>query len=223
MRPTIHLRGRICKRRGGTARGARMQSPTCRAPRASPAMTIPSSPPKGCRPVLCDGRWAPCLYRPSAAPTTDVAVPVYWRATPTLFSPFFNKPVSSTMSTPLSSSPRCSRTYSLKSSLTSCASHLAGGVQQSLHALRISLAGGLGELPAVLALNPAEQTDEVASGALPRRRAAEAVAHPPMQFSKRLRPFADGRRPRLARPCRSLPRSTGRVAWIRVTDFSADI
>jgi hypothetical protein len=64
-----------------------------------------------------------------------------------------------------------------------------------LHALRISLADGLGQLPAVLALDPAEQTNEVASGALPGLRAAEAVAYPPMQFSKRLRPFADSRRP----------------------------
>jgi hypothetical protein len=38
-----------------------------------------------------------------------------------------------------------------------------GGVQQPLHALRIPLADGLGELPAVLALDPAEQTDEVAA------------------------------------------------------------
>jgi hypothetical protein len=37
----------------------------------------------------------------------------------------------------------------------------SSGVQQSLHALRISLSKGLGELPAVLALDPAEQTDEV--------------------------------------------------------------
>jgi hypothetical protein len=64
-----------------------------------------------------------------------------------------------------------------------------------LHALRISLANGLGELPAVLALDPAEQTDEVGAGALPGLRAAEAVAYPPMHFSKRPRPFADGRRP----------------------------
>src|SRR5215217_4599622 len=53
------------------------------------------------------------------------AVPVYWRATPTLFSPFFRKPVSSTMSTPLASSARCSSTYSRRSSRTSSASHLA--------------------------------------------------------------------------------------------------
>src|SRR5215216_3915297 len=53
------------------------------------------------------------------------AVPVYWRATPTDFSPFFRKPVSSTMSTPLSSSPRCSMTYSRRSSRTASASQRA--------------------------------------------------------------------------------------------------
>lgn len=31
----------------------------------------------------------------------SLAVPVYWRATPTRFSSFFRKPVSSTMSTPV--------------------------------------------------------------------------------------------------------------------------
>jgi len=34
----------------------------------------------------------------------------HWRATPQDFVPFFSKPVSSTMSTPLVSSPRCSMT-----------------------------------------------------------------------------------------------------------------
>ena len=50
------------------------------------------------------------------------AVPVYWRAIPTDFSLFFREPVSSTMSTPLSP-PRCSMTYSRRSSRT--ASHRA--------------------------------------------------------------------------------------------------
>ena len=38
------------------------------------------------------------------------AVPVYWRATPQDFFPFFRKPVSSTMRTPVASSPRCATT-----------------------------------------------------------------------------------------------------------------
>src|SRR5918995_1745347 len=50
------------------------------------------------------------------------AVPVYWRFTPTLFSPFFRKPVSSTIRTPLPPSPRCSTTYSRRSSRTASAS-----------------------------------------------------------------------------------------------------
>src|SRR5688572_29075173 len=70
-----------------------------------------------------------------------------------------------------------------------------GGVQQPLHALRIPLAYGLGELPTVLALDPTWQPEEVAAGALPGLRAAEAVTDSSMQFSERLRPFADGRRP----------------------------
>jgi hypothetical protein len=46
---------------------------------------------------------------------------------------FLRKALSWTMSTPLSWSPRCSTTYSLKSSRTSSASHLAE-FSQSLHA-----------------------------------------------------------------------------------------
>jgi hypothetical protein len=34
------------------------------------------------------------------------AAPVYWQATPTDYSPVLEKPISSAMSTPLSSSPR---------------------------------------------------------------------------------------------------------------------
>jgi len=65
-----------------------------------------------------------------------------------------------------------------------------------LDALRFSLADGLGELPAVLALDPAEQSKEVAAGALSGLLTAEeVVAYAPMQFSERLRPFADSRGP----------------------------
>jgi hypothetical protein len=64
-----------------------------------------------------------------------------------------------------------------------------------LDPLRIVLADGLGHLPAVLALDPPEQPEEVAAHTLPSLRAAEAMAYAPMKFSKRLRPLADGRRP----------------------------
>src|SRR5215208_8344122 len=70
-----------------------------------------------------------------------------------------------------------------------------GGVQQPLDPLRIVLAYGLSHLPAVLALDPPEQPEEVAAHSLPSLRAAEAMAYPPMKFSKRLRPLADSRRP----------------------------
>src|SRR5829696_3782832 len=52
------------------------------------------------------------------------AVPEYCLLTPTLLLPFLRKPVSSTTSTACSS-PRCSTTYSLRSSRTSSASHKA--------------------------------------------------------------------------------------------------
>ena len=42
--------------------------------------------------------------------TVSPAVPVYWRATPQDFFPFFKKPVSSTMRTPVAASPRWSTT-----------------------------------------------------------------------------------------------------------------
>jgi hypothetical protein len=69
-----------------------------------------------------------------------------------------------------------------------------GRVQQPLHALRIPLADGLGHLPAVLALDPTEQPEQVALRPLPGLRAAEAVAYWPVKLSKRLRPIADGGR-----------------------------
>src|SRR3712207_6262838 len=67
-------------------------------------------------------------WRASSAPSRCrdlIHRSVYWRATPTDFSPFFKKPVSSTMSTPLFSSPRCSTTYLLRSSRTASASQRA--------------------------------------------------------------------------------------------------
>jgi hypothetical protein len=70
-----------------------------------------------------------------------------------------------------------------------------GAVQQPLYPLRIVLADGLGQLPAVLALDLAEQPEEVALRSLPSLRSAEAVAYPAMQFSECLLPFADGGRP----------------------------
>jgi hypothetical protein len=54
---------------------------------------------------------------------------------------------------------------------------------------------GLGELPAVLTLDAAEQPEEVASGALPGLRAGEAMGYSPVQFSQRLRPSDDRHRP----------------------------
>src|SRR5215212_8544976 len=52
----------------------------------------------------------------------DPAVPLYWRATPTECSPFFRKPVSSTISTP-SAAPRCSMTWSRHRSRAASWSH----------------------------------------------------------------------------------------------------
>jgi hypothetical protein len=52
-----------------------------------------------------------------------------------------------------------------------------------LHALRISLADGLGYLPAVLALDAAEEPYEVALDSLPGFRAGEAVAYSLVQRS----------------------------------------
>jgi hypothetical protein len=67
-----------------------------------------------------------------------------------------------------------------------------GGVQQALDALWVPLADSLGHLPTVLALDVAEKPYEVALDTLPSLRASEAVAYPPMKFSQRLRPSADG-------------------------------
>ena len=77
------------------------------------------------------------------------------------------------MSTPVASSARCSTTYSLRSSRNFIGVPL-GRVQQALHSLRVPLADGLGHLPAVLALDPPEQPDEVAFDSFPGLRAGEA-------------------------------------------------
>jgi hypothetical protein len=69
-----------------------------------------------------------------------------------------------------------------------------GRVEQALYALRVTLADGLGYLPAVLALHAAEEPYEVALDPLPGLRASEAVAYPTMKFSQRPRPSADGGR-----------------------------
>ncbi len=70
-----------------------------------------------------------------------------------------------------------------------------GRVQEALHPLRVPLPDGLGELPAVLAFDPPEQTDEVAFGPIPGLRAGEAAAYSLVQFAQRLRPPGDRRRP----------------------------
>ncbi len=150
--------------------------------------------------------------------TVSPAVPVYWRATPTLFSPFLREPVSSTMSTPLASSARCSTTYSRRrSSRTSSASHLAqfssrctpcGSCSPMASAicqpfLRSTLPraarGGSGER--------APWPPSGRSGGL----CADAVLRTPSTNGR----WRTTRRSRLARPCRSLPRSSGRVAQLR--------
>lgn len=69
-----------------------------------------------------------------------------------------------------------------------------GGVQEALDTLRSQLADRLRELPAVLALDAAEQADEIAPGALAYFRPGEATRDPPMQRLQGLRPSRDGAR-----------------------------
>lgn len=66
-----------------------------------------------------------------------------------------------------------------------------GRVQQPMHALRVPIPDGLGELPAVLALDPPEETEEVAADAIPGLRSGEAVAYSLVQLAQRLRPPGD--------------------------------
>jgi hypothetical protein len=56
------------------------------------------------------------------------------------------------------------------------------------------LSDGLGHLPAVLALDPPEQTEEVAAHALPGFRTGEATAYSLVQLPQRFRPSGDHRR-----------------------------
>ncbi|MBA3424308.1 MAG: hypothetical protein H0U04_07120 [Rubrobacter sp.] len=57
--------------------------------------------------------------------------------------------------------------------------------------LQIPLPDGLGELPAVLALDLSEQTEQVVVDTLPGLRADEAVAYLIVQLAQRLQPPGD--------------------------------
>jgi len=69
-----------------------------------------------------------------------------------------------------------------------------GGVQQSLRTLRPDLADRLCQLPAVLALNPIEQTGQVALRPLAHRGTREARGDPPVQLVQDMGTPGDGAR-----------------------------
>ena len=65
------------------------------------------------------------------------------------------------------------------------------GTQEALDAARPDLADRLGQLPAVLALDPLQQVDQIATGPFPHLRSCEAVGDPSMQLRDRVHPLTD--------------------------------
>src|SRR4051812_10637646 len=118
------------------------------------------------------------------------AVPLYWRATPADFVPFFRKPVSSTIST-ASRSAKGSTTYPRHHvPATQLARRLFVPLhvrEQPLRAPRPGVADMLGQLPAVLALHRTQQALEI-EPALPTRLTAHEQRAQASVHLARLRP-----------------------------------
>src|SRR5262249_11946287 len=68
----------------------------------------------------------------------------------------------------------------------------SGGVQQALDAFGAELTHRLSKLPAILALNAVQQTDEIAAHALAHLDPREAMSDPLLQHVQDLRPPRDG-------------------------------
>jgi hypothetical protein len=135
--------------------------------------------------------------------TVSPAVPVYWRATPHDLAPFSRKPVSSTMRTPVASSPRWSRTPSASQ---------AAALSRRCPPWT-GLAHRFGELPAVLALRPVEQPRQVTPRPLARFGAGEPVGDPGVQLRPRVRAPRDRRQPCVANH-RVRPLSSAQRRWV---------
>lgn len=152
--------------------------------------------------------------RPRArnAPTwqfpTRPAVPPYCRCTPADLSPFLRDPGSpATSAPPPPPAGRCSAAYRRAPSRTHPARVPLRPAQQPLRAVGLVVPQVLGELPAALAPDPAEQPPHVAAGAPAEVMAAEAGADsrqqaldvfpPPLRhrrFHARLLPGGQSRR-----------------------------
>jgi hypothetical protein len=143
----------------------------------------------------------------------SAAVPVYVEAMPTDFWSLVKNPVSATMSM-----PRLLDAEVLHNVLAQDTTHKEIGVplrrvEQPLDSRRVDLSYGLGHLPAVLALHPSQQADEVAADASLDLRAGEAVAYSPMRFPNASdhRPKADSSTTPTCETTPSLTRLTGRI------------
>src|SRR3954468_11075513 len=113
------------------------------------------------------------------------AVPLYWRATPADFVPFFRKPVSSTIST-ASRSAKVSTTYPRHRSRAAASSHCTCERTRCVRHGR-AIAEMLGQLPAVLAFHRTQQALQIEPGLPTRLGAYEQFAQTSVQRTQ-LRP-----------------------------------
>src|SRR3954467_12406646 len=118
------------------------------------------------------------------------AVPLYWRATPADFVPFFRKPVSSTIST-ASRSAKGSTTYARHRSRAASSSHYVR--EQPLRAPWPGVAEMLGQLPAVLAFHRTQQALKIKPGLATRLSASEQLAQARVQRTQLRAPLKNTR------------------------------